>query len=190
MDMLEKHLKDLFAAIIHCYQNQLLMPCLVLLYSGIDVAASLEPSVAKGVGDRFEKWVDQYMLSGRRLSCTAKELYAARCGVIHTFTPDSNISKSGNARVIGYAYGKAELKKLDEATTLSGRQGIQVNVHLNDLIEVFHAGYETYLKEASADSVRWNEVMRDAGMWTVSIDTDAVDKYIAVKSSSMPPGGS
>ena len=39
--MLEKHLKDLFTAIIHCYQNQLLMPCLVLFYAGIDVAAFL-----------------------------------------------------------------------------------------------------------------------------------------------------
>jgi hypothetical protein len=187
MDMLEKHLRDLFAAIIHCYRNQLLMPCLVLLYAGIDVAASLEPSVAKGVGDRFEKWVDRYMLSGRSLSCTAKELYAARCGVVHTFTPDSNISKAGSARVIGYAYGNAELKKLDEATTLSGRQGLQVNVHLSDLIEAFHAGYETYLKEAFADSARWNEVMRNAGTWTVSIDTALVDKYLAAKSSSVPP---
>src|ERR1035437_1362408 len=48
MEMLEKHLKDLFAAIIHCYQNRLLMPCLILLYAGIDVAASLEPSMGKG----------------------------------------------------------------------------------------------------------------------------------------------
>jgi len=185
--MLEKHLKDLFTAIIHCYQNQLLMPCLVLFYAGIDVAASLEPSVAKGVGERFEKWVDRYMLNGRSLPCTAKELYAARCGVVHTFTPDSSISKAGTARVVGYAYGNAELKKLDEATAFSGRQGLQANVHLGDLIEAFHAGYETYLKEALADSARWREVMENAGAWTVYIDTALVDKYLAAKSHSAPP---
>jgi hypothetical protein len=186
MEMLEKHLKDLFAAIIHCYQNRLLMPCLILLYAGIDVAASLEPSMGKGVGERFEKWVDGYMLSGRPLPCTAKEIYAARCGVVHTFKPDSDISRAGRARVIGYAYGNADLKKLDEATALSGRQGLQVNVHLGDLIEAFHAGYETYLKEAFSDSERWKEVLENVGVWTVSIDTALVDKYLAAKSSSTP----
>jgi hypothetical protein len=183
MEMLERHLKDLFAAIIHCYQNQLLMPCLILLYAGIDVAASLEPSAGKGVGDRVEKWVDRYMLNGRPLPCTAKEIYAARCGVVHAFTPDSDISKAGRARVIGYAYGNAELKNLNEATALSGRQGLQVNVHLGDLIEAFHAGYETYLKEAFSDSARWKEVMGNVGVWTVSIDTALVDKYLAAKAS-------
>jgi hypothetical protein len=162
------------------------MPCLILLYAGIDVAASLEPSVGKGVGERVEKWVDRYMLSGRTLPCTSKEIYAARCGVVHTFTPDSDISRAGRARVIGYAYGNAELKKLDEATVLSGRQGLQVNVHLGDLIEVFRAGFETYLKEALSDSARWKEVTDNVGIWTVSIDTALVDEFLAVKLSSAP----
>jgi len=48
MEMLERHLNGLFAAIDHCYHHELLMPCLVLLYSGIDVAASLEPSTGSG----------------------------------------------------------------------------------------------------------------------------------------------
>ncbi|MBZ5528177.1 MAG: hypothetical protein LAN71_09800 [Acidobacteriia bacterium] len=187
MDMLEKHLRDLFDAVIYCYQKELLMPCLVLLYSGIDVAASLEPSVAQGVGERFEKWVERYMLSGRSLPCTAKEIYAARCAVVHTFTPDSNISKAGSARAIGYAYGNAEVKKLDEATVLSGRQELQVNVHLSDLIEAFHAGYEIYLKEALKDSARWKQVMEHANMWTVSIEPAKVEGYIAAKSSSGDP---
>jgi hypothetical protein len=51
------------------------MPCLVVLYSGIDVAASLEPSTGSSVGERFEKWVDRYMLKGTSLPCTARELY-------------------------------------------------------------------------------------------------------------------
>lgn len=186
MDMLEKHLKDLFAAVIHCYQNQMLMPCLVLVYSGIDVAASLEPSLAKGVGARFVKWVDRYMLTGRSLGCTAKELYAARCGVVHTFTPDSDLSKTGGLRVIGYAYGNADLKKLDEATAVSGRHELQANVHLGELIEAFHAGYEAYLKEVLLDNARWKEVMENVGMWTVSIETEPIDRYLAIKSSSVP----
>ncbi len=53
MDMLEKHMIDLHDAIEESYAKARYMPCLVLLYSGIDVAASLEPSSGSGVGDRF-----------------------------------------------------------------------------------------------------------------------------------------
>jgi hypothetical protein len=184
MDMLERHLKDLFAAIIHCYRHELLMPCLVLLYSGIDVAASLEPSSGKGVGERFEKWVDRYMLKGNSLPCTATELYAARCAVVHTYTPDSNLSKAGKARVIAYAYGKADVKKLDKATVLTGRQAGQVNVHMKDLIEAFHSGYETYLKEALTDTERRQEVMRHANIWTASMGPDKIDAFLAMTSAN------
>lgn len=184
MEMLGRHLKDLFAAIIHCYQNELLMPCLVLVYSGIDVAASLEPSSGNGVGERFEKWVDRYMLQGNELPCTARELYAARCAVVHTYTPDSNLSKAGKARVIGYAYGKADVNKLDKATVRANRQAGQVNVHMEDLIEAFHSGYETYFKEALADTERRKEVMKHANIWTTSMATEKIDAYLAVTSAN------
>jgi hypothetical protein len=188
MEMLEKHLGDLFEAIVYCYRREFLMPCLVLLYSGIDVAASLEPSAASGVGERFEKWVERYMLKGTSLPCTARELYAARCAVVHTFTPDSNLSKSGKARVIGYAYGKADVKKLDAATVLTGRQTGQVNVHIGDLIEAFHSGYISYLKEALADKKRREEVLKHTGMWSVSMGPDKIDAFLEVISASPRPG--
>jgi hypothetical protein len=57
MAMLEKHMIDLLDAIEDSYEKARYMPCLVLLYSGIDVVASLEPSKGTGVGDRFKKWV-------------------------------------------------------------------------------------------------------------------------------------
>jgi hypothetical protein len=50
MEMLEKHLGDLSEAIVYCYRKEFLTPRLVLLYSRIDVAASLEPSAGSDVG--------------------------------------------------------------------------------------------------------------------------------------------
>jgi hypothetical protein len=183
MEMLERHLNDLFAAIHHCYENELLMPCLVLLCSGIDVMASLEASRGSGVGDRFENWVSRYMLKRKSLPCTAKELYAARCAVVHTFTPDSHISKIGNARVIGYVFGGADLKKLDEATVLLGRETGQVNLRIEDLIECFQNGCETYLQEALADSERRKEVMSQASIWTGSLEPEKIEAYLALKAA-------
>ncbi len=78
---------------------KLLMPCLVyLVYSGIDVCGVPRTVVERKrrVGDRFEKWVDRYMVKGNSLPCTARELYAGRCAVVHSYTLlDSNLSKAG-----------------------------------------------------------------------------------------------
>src|ERR1700724_1775650 len=150
MGMLEKHMIDLQDAIEESYAKARYIPCLVLLYSGIDVAASLEPNLGHGVGDRFKKWVDRYMLKSSSLKCTATDLFAARCAVVHTFTPESDLSKGGKARVMGYAFGTAELDKLNKASDITG-QSRQVNVYARALIDAFYDGFRMYLAEVRAD---------------------------------------
>jgi hypothetical protein len=179
MDMLVKHMLDLHDAIEDSYQKARYMPCLVLLYSGIDVAASLEPSLGTGVGDRFRKWVDRYMLKSGSLKCTATDLYAARCAVVHTFTPESDLSKKREARVIGYAFGAAKLHKLDEASDIAG-QSRQVNVHARSLIDAFYEGFGTYLEEARGDKLRLQEIERTAGLWSVSMSLKPIDDYLEI----------
>jgi hypothetical protein len=179
MDMLEKHMIDLHDAIEESYAKARYIPCLVLLYSGIDVAASLEPSSGSGVGDRFKKWVDRYMLKSGSLKCTATDLFAARCAVVHTFTPESDLSKGGKARVMGYAFGAAELDKLDKASDMAA-QGRQVNVHARALIDAFYNGFRTYLEEVRGDRVRFQEIQRTAGLWSVSMGRKPIDDYLAI----------
>lgn len=117
-----------------------------------------------------------------------RELYAARCAVVHTFTPESTLSKRGKARVIGYAYGEADVKKLDAATVLLGRQAGQVNVHIKDLIEAFQNGYLTYLREALADKLRREQVLKHMGMWSASMAPDKIDAFLEVTSANPRPG--
>lgn len=69
------------------------------------------------------------MLKPGTLSCTEADLYAAKCSVVHSFTPDSDLTKAGKARVIGYAFGSANVDKLDQAAVFAG-QSDQVNVHV------------------------------------------------------------
>lgn len=182
MAMLEKHMIDLLNAIEDSYKKARYMPCLVLLYSGIDVVASLEPSKGTGVGDRFKKWVNAYMLKSGTLSCTESDLYAARCAVVHSFTPDSDLSKAGKARVIGYAFGSANVETLDHATTFAGRQD-QVNVHVRTLIDSFRNGFADYIHEVSEDHARRSEMESSAGLWSASIHPDVVDEYVKIKTT-------
>jgi hypothetical protein len=86
----ERHLSDLLVSIDECLTDNRLLPCLVLLYTGIDVIASLETE-GKAQRDGFIRWVKKYLLKSKILECNGIDLYAARCEVVHTFTAESNL---------------------------------------------------------------------------------------------------
>jgi hypothetical protein len=70
-----------------CIEKKLSGPALILIYSGIDTVGWLDSSEDYATRTSFMKWVDAYLLQAKPLQCTALELYAARCGLLHTFTP-------------------------------------------------------------------------------------------------------
>jgi hypothetical protein len=93
--------------------KKLQRPTLVLLYSAIDVAAWLsnDDQNAK-VGKRFMAWVDQYLLKAKPLHCTSADIYAARCGVVHKLSPDSDMSDQGKARQVCCTWDNRDADKL------------------------------------------------------------------------------
>ncbi len=99
----ERHMDTLFGAINSCEANKFVLPALMLIYSGIDILASLERRKGEGTKASFTRWVDEYLLKAVSLPCTSLELYAARCGILHTLTPESDLSRKGKAREVGYA---------------------------------------------------------------------------------------
>src|SRR5438270_13604050 len=62
---------------------------LILLYAAIDAMAYMSlPETETYVRPvDFIRWVDKYMISTGWLNVTSRELYAARCGLLHTFSP-------------------------------------------------------------------------------------------------------
>src|SRR5438045_609045 len=88
---LEKNLIALVESMEDCMAKGRLLPCLVLLYAAIDIVASLESG--KASGSAFMAWSDKYLLQGTSLPCTASDLYGARCGILHTLSAESNMSR-------------------------------------------------------------------------------------------------
>ena len=84
MQSFYQNLKTLFLAIETCIQDKRILPALMLIYSGVDILASLEQG--KSTRSSFIKWVDEYLLKAHSFPCTSLELYAARCGILHTLT--------------------------------------------------------------------------------------------------------
>jgi hypothetical protein len=76
----------------------------VLLYATIDALAwlSLPAEKAKTVRWDFKQWVETYLLPNSRLGCTSSDLYSARCGLLHSNTAESELSRGGEASEIYY----------------------------------------------------------------------------------------
>ncbi len=96
--------------------NRFIGPGLILLYSGIDILAWLNcPKNQKDVNrEAFEKWTNKYLLPDSNLPCTATDLYAARCGIVHSFSSVSRLLRDNEAREIWYARSEKAAKFLQD----------------------------------------------------------------------------
>lgn len=96
-----------------CLQNEYWLSAVKLIYSGIDNLAWLSgehdrPNVEK---QDFMNFVNKYLLPSSGLTCSSKELYSARCGLLHSNTAESDISRAGRARYLSYATGLSSEEK-------------------------------------------------------------------------------
>ena len=72
-------------------------------------------------------------------------------------------SAGGQARVIAYAYGNADLKKLNEATVLASRQAGQVNELERDRAHVDSVDQTEVVGVLVAPAANANELLLTAG---------------------------
>src|SRR4051812_8319969 len=112
---------QLVFGIHHCLRLKLILPALILLYTGFDVMGSVESQPGEGTRASFTRWVEKYVLVQGTLPCTALDLYAARCGVLHTFTAEADLVANQKARRIIYAWGTGNQDDLQTAVQDLGK---------------------------------------------------------------------
>lgn len=84
--------------------NECYAAAVILTYSGIDTMAYLSmPSNQEDVtkGD-FIAWAEKYINFPGKEQLTGLEIYGARCGMLHTYSVFSKLSREGKCRVMGY----------------------------------------------------------------------------------------
>ena len=123
-------------------------------------------------------WADNYLLQGASLPCTASDLYAARCGILHTLSPESNRSRKGIARQVVYAWGDAKTDELEQASKELGRNNCVV--HVRELINAFRVGLASYLQEAMQDNNRKQKIYAGARQWFTHMDKNAVTAFLKI----------
>lgn len=93
-----QHVRKLLKAIELCLQEKMYVPSFMLIYAGIDGMAWLQLAKERYnvTPSDFINWVKQYLLPDSKLRCSGVDLYAARCGLLHTGTPGSSQTRSGS----------------------------------------------------------------------------------------------
>ena len=170
---------QIITAIDYCISDKLIMPALVLIYSAIDsVSWIASDNEDQSVGERFQSWVNEWMLQKYPLPCTAIELYAARCGILHTLTPDSDLTTKKGVRRLSYAWGKAQQKDLDESIKLVKYPGI-VAVHVNDIVSSFENGFTDFIEALETDKVKRELFIKKSGKHFANVVISVINDFLA-----------
>ena len=152
--VLEENVLKHFLAIDLCLEKSLLMPALVLIYNGIDTFAALnrEATKEKVTWQDFVAWCDRYLIPSSNLGCNGQDLYAARCGILHTYTAvSSDLIKKGKAAEIYYYLGKVEKEKYQKIIDSKYPWKVVI-VSLEDLDKAFKTGYFSFMDDIKKDS--------------------------------------
>jgi hypothetical protein len=176
---IRRNLSELEAGIRMSLENQLHLPALVLLYSAIDICswlASDDPNAK--VGERYMRWVDQYLLKAKPLHSTSTDLYAARCGLLHTLTPDSRLSDTGKARLLCYVWGDRDPEALHKTNVKLGMDDRYVAVGVADLFEAWKGAVGGFMQEMAQDPDYAVRVYERAGRYFDSDSAERIDRAI------------
>ena len=121
---------------------------LVLIYAGIDAMANLaRPEGQVQVHpDDFVAWVERYLKVAADEKISGAEWYSARCAVLHTYGVESNLTRGGNARMLGYMAGGYPPVKYDPKVDQN-----LVIVDCVALAEAFLKGLAKFMVDLFAD---------------------------------------
>lgn len=152
----QKNNADMLSAADRCIELRQFMPALALIYSHIDTLAwAASKKTGTDVRSTFESWVKRWLiphLSTHAPDVTPTDLYAARCGILHTLTGKSNLSKTENAREIAYAWGTGSTDVLKNILADTGYSKKLVVLHYQELLKCVTSAVTDFVSYAESDS--------------------------------------
>jgi len=139
---------ELTASVAMLLESQRERAALVLLFSTIDILGALDTSDGYASKDSFLRWADAYLQPAATLRCTATELYAARCGIVHALKASSSLSSKGAAREIAWlSSGSSTLPRDTHDPNLCV-------LHVGMLWQALRAGVQNFVADVKADVPR------------------------------------
>jgi hypothetical protein len=172
-----KAVTDVDTCIEHALKADMYMPALILIYSAIDAAAWLSCKDDEHTKQDFINWVDTWMLPLKQLTCTATELYSARCSILHTFTSKAKLVRQGKARQICYISGASTIQDMEIILKRRNNIGFVV-IHLNDLYASYKIGYRNFEVAMVSDATQSAIFKNKRAMYYHQVDGIEADKLV------------
>ena len=157
-------------AISHLVKANRYLQALVVLYSAIDTLAWATCSGGDVTRSDFCCWVSTYMSPQDRLRCAPEDLYAARCGLLHSGAAESKLSRNGKASELWYATSPRSVPALEG---LANRVGAKV-LYVTALVASFSDGVMEFAEELAGDEARQREVTERIRRWIRFIPSASV----------------
>ncbi|MCR4316573.1 MAG: hypothetical protein NUW37_09520 [Planctomycetes bacterium] len=125
-------------------ENECFGSAVILIYSGIDTMAyiAMPENRTEVKSEDFISWVDRYIKFKCNEQVTGEELWGARCGMLHSFGPESSKSrrKENPVRLIGYTDHSIPEVRYDPSISTS-----LVMVSIKALAESFVEGANKFI---------------------------------------------
>lgn len=147
--------------IVLCMKHNNVVSALALAYAAIDSAASLTAPASATVRQRYVDWLDKFMMPDNTVGCSSLEIYSARCGVLHTQTAESDLTRQqGVRKVYYYVETVPSIPPHDKTKEVF----VCVNVLLHELAEALDTFRSTTAKDPNLRK-RASERLRKMFTW-------------------------
>lgn len=122
------------------------------------------------------QWINTYLLPYQKLDCSAIDLYAARCGLLHTLSPHSKLTAEHKARKICWAWGTASLQDLKTEIQKTKEEDLYVTVHVNELVTEMSNAVDRFLEELIKNPERLKLAEEKANHFFEEISSEMMTK--------------
>lgn len=131
-----------------CLESNLVVPGLELLYSGIDVLGFLGSTRPRADRRSFITWAELY-LDGflAKKGIGGLDLYAARCGILHTGMAPSELVDTNKARELWYRF-----RDLSYINLIVNAPDPPVLLDVDEMVSAFFSGTQEFLKKLGEDA--------------------------------------
>jgi hypothetical protein len=171
-----------------CLNQDLHMPALILIFTLIDSFAwASSEKLPKQSRKQFEAWVSTWVYPHSPLPCTPTELYAARCGVLHTLTSKADLNVGTEVRQVVYAWGPAEESELKRSIEVLGRPDL-VGIHMNALLDAVKEGVARTIEASQEDKNLLFRLEQAASLHFAELPTKSLEQLMALHESTTRNG--
>jgi hypothetical protein len=163
-------LSQLRSGVDDLFRSKRTLPGFLLLYTSIDILASLtRPEKSeKTNGPLFKAWVTNYMLPMLSVPCNADDLWGARCGLLHTLTAESDMSRGKAAKMLNYIGDDAKAKAMQKQHDPTSSHDIFISTPR--FVDAFLAACDRFAADVRADADLQKRVYLHAAKLMVAFD--------------------